>query len=190
MRRIRFYGRVIGHAFRFSGWVAGIVTVAFGGSVAAAFGFLRHYHHHSWAVGVLGIGSVLAVLEGAHRVWSSTDDALQEAKGRLRELDDPGAKCAYLNEMASTAKRLQEEIEAIPDSEFWGKLTTVGEDIVHWENGVRAVLRESFGRGDSQFFDSEDGFTLGEDDDHQSKTGAVSYLSRRITRLDEIRKRT
>ena len=63
------------------------MTAIAGGSLLAVAGFLLHNHHHTLAAGIVGFASVFAVLEGAHRVWSPLDKELQDAKGRLEEVD-------------------------------------------------------------------------------------------------------
>src|SRR5215471_19427738 len=142
MRRLQHWGRVFAGAVVGLGLAASLVTVLVGGSVVTAAAFLLHTSHRTLAVAVVGAGAVLAVLEGSYRVWSATDRELQETRVRLRELDTPGAKRSYLDEMDAEARQMAEEIESLSDEDEWYPLRrTFDADVAHWENGVRAMLR-------------------------------------------------
>lgn len=188
MRRLRFWKEVFRSAFAVAGLVAGLVTVAVGGSVLAAGSFLLHERHRVWAIIVFAGGVLGAVLEGSYRVWNATEIQLQVARARLRELDTDEAKRAYLDEQIARAEGFQRRIEAVPEDEWLLRARTYDADVAHWENEVRADLREAFAGDLDILFDSDEGFgpgpsgvVLG------SREYKVHYLDRRITRLRQIK---
>jgi hypothetical protein len=187
-RRLNHYGVVFKNAAVFAGWVAGLVTVVFGGSVVAGGVFLLHYHHHALAVGLFAAGAIVAVLEGSYRVWDRADKELQVTRGRLRELDTPEAKRAYIDEEISNARQIQDYIGSLSDEEYGARFRTIAADTSHWEDGVRAQLRKCFELGTDAVFDSDEGLLTAEDL-QQSVLGAgsqIAYLRRRIERLEQI----
>jgi hypothetical protein len=187
-RRFRYWSEVFKRAIVAAGWVAGVVTLVIGGSVLAASGFLYHYHYRPVAVSVVAAGAIVALLEGSYRVWNDADKKLQATRARLRDLDTHEARRAYVEQQIARAGLLQRTIESVGDR-WGGSRRTFEQDIVHWENAVRATLRESFAPGSDLLFDSEDGFELG-DRMHQNlePEGQLEYLKRRIARLREIAK--
>lgn len=186
-RRLRHWTKVFKRAFVAAGWVAGLVTVALGGSVLAAGVYLLHERHRVFAVVVVAAGVLAAVLEGSYRVWDATEKELETTRARLRELDTDEAKRAYLNEQIARAERLRQRIEAVTDDDWRPEKMrrTYRADIIHWEDGVRADLRESFEGDLDILFDSEEGFGV-DMTTVNSRESEIAYLERRITRLRQI----
>lgn len=151
------------------------------------------------------------ILAAQFKAYQDVMVELAATRARLRELDTPAAKRAYIDEQLERAQQLRGDIESIPEDikpEYpygWQdvpRVTTIISDLDHWENSVRATLREWFSRDTALLFadDSgtytteqielaaERGWTIGEAaNPFRSKANSLASVDARITRLREIR---
>jgi hypothetical protein len=166
------------------GWVLPFVLVGVVGDVATVVG---DFAVPRWVWYALIAFGVLAAQFGA---YCDVIAELATVRGRLRELDTPAARRAYVDEMLEESEAMQEAIASVTDEEWPMRARTFNMDTVHWENEVRAELRKSFGSEIALLFDSEEGLVTPEDLQHtvRSKGAESSYLARRSKRLTEIRK--
>ena len=164
LARLRYVREVLRHAAPFAGWVAGLVTLLYGGSIIAGAAWLANTHHRTLAVALLAAGVLLAFVEGSYRAWVSVNSRLAAAKARISELDVPEAKRAYLDEQVNRALGLRREFEeaversdeesGYPWQESEGVQDIVG-DLDHWEDEVRADLKEAFSLETARLFSSD-----------------------------------
>ena len=130
----------------------------------------------------------VGVLAAQFGAYCDVKAELATVRGRLRELDTDEAKRAYLDEQIARAEGLQRRIKSAPEDRWFALRRTYGADITHWEDVVRADLRESFPGDLDILFDSDEGFGPG-------PSGVVlgtpeyevHYLERRLTRLRQIK---
>ena len=197
--RLRYVRDVLGHAAPFAGWLAGLVTLLYGGSIIAGAAWLANTHHRTLAVALLAGGILLAFVEGSYRVWVGVKSDLAAAKARMSELDMPEAKRAYIDEQVERALGLRGEFEAVVErtdgeigrrwQESEGVQDIVG-DLDHWEDEVRAELKESFSLETARLFSSDAVEPPSPDGDGRvflSRANSLAHVDRRIARLREIR---
>ena len=185
--RLRYVGLVLRQALPFAGWVAGLVTLSIGGSIIGGAAWLAETHHRTLAVALLALGVLLAFVEGSYRVWVGT-------KAQTTELDAGEAKRAYLDEQVETALGLGSEFASLVESNRWqetdGLEDLVG-DLDHWEDEVRADLKEAFSLETARLFSSDAGVEPrspdGDGSLELSRANCLAYVDRRIARLREIR---
>ena len=134
-----------------AGWVAGLVTLLVGGSVLAAGSFSRHERHRVWAVAVLALGVLAALLEGSYRVWDSTESSYTSRRRGRRTRYAGERRRAYLHQCIREARSLIEDIAA-QGADWHGEQARIYEDTSHWEAGVRADIRKAWGTSASAAF--------------------------------------
>jgi hypothetical protein len=191
--------------FKHGRWLvfAGVNVIGYAATIHGTFNVPRPVWYALIAFGVLG---------AQFKAWQDVRAELATAKGKLRDLDTVEAKRAYLDEQTDRALGLRGEFEEIPapapvptTSEdlsdgggvFWmyqwidtEGVGTLIQDLVHWENGVRAELKEWFSNDTARLFDSDrDLEPKGQGDGRVdvSKANCLAYLDRRLIRLREIR---
>jgi hypothetical protein len=160
-----------------------LVVAAVGavGNAATLFGDFVVPRWVWWSVVAVG------VLVAQFLAYADVAAELGTANASLRRLDTLEAKRAYIDEAIEDAKRLRGEIRAVPEDGFDAHPgPTFDADIIHWEDGVRAVLRRHFVPGTSLTFDSDEGFEV---PSPFGPGGRIAYLERRIARLREIKER-
>jgi hypothetical protein len=197
--RLRYVREVLGQAASFAGWAVGLVTLLVGGSIVGGAAWLAQTHHRTLAVALLAGGILLAFLEGSYRVWVGVTTRLATAQAQASELDRPDAKRAYIDEQLERALGLRSEFQDVverTDGEVpsrWQKSEGV-EDIVgdldHWEDEVRADLKEAFSLETARLFSSDAVEPASPDGDGSlllSRENTLAYVDRRIARLREIR---
>ena len=197
--RLRYVREVLGQAASFAGWAVGLVTLLVGGSIVGGAAWLAQTHHRTLAVALLAGGILLAFLEGSYRVWVGVTTRLATAQAQASELDRPDAKRAYIDEQLERALGLRSEFQGVverTDGEVpsrWQKSEGV-EDIVgdldHWEDEVRADLKEAFSLETARLFSSDAVEPASPDGDGSlllSRENTLAYVDRRIARLREIR---
>jgi len=191
--RLRYIGEVLKHAVPFAGWAAGLVTLSIGGSIIGGAAWLTETHHRTLAVALLAFGVLLAFVEGSYRVWIGV-------RAGMTELDSGEAKRAYLDEQIERALGLRSEFAGLvepPDGvagrrwqESEGVQDLVG-DLDHWEDEVRADLKEAFSLETARLFSSDSGVEPQSPDGDGSlglsRANCLAYVDRRIARLREIR---
>jgi hypothetical protein len=185
--RLRYVGEVLGQALPFAGWVAGLVTLSIGGSIIGGAAWLAETHHRTLAVALLALGVLLAFVEGSYRVWVG-------ARAQTTELDSGDAKRAYLDEQVERALGLRSEFAALVEARRWqeseGLEDLVG-DLDHWEDEVRADLKEAFSLETARLFSRDAGVEPpspdGDGSLDLSRANCLAYVDRRIARLREIR---
>jgi hypothetical protein len=197
--RLRYIWEVLRSAASFAGWVAGLVTLLYGGSIIGGAAWLASTHHRTLAVALLAAGILLVFAEGSYRVWVNLRGRLASAEARMSELDAPEAKSAYVDEQLDRALGLRRELEAVverTDEEVgyrWQKSEGVQDilgDLDHWEDEVRVDLKESFSLETARLFSSEAVEPPSPDGDGRvdlSRANSLAYVDRRIARLREIR---
>lgn len=194
--RLRYVCEVLKQAVPFAGWAAGLITLSIGGSIIGGAAWLAETHHRTLAVALLALGVLLAFIEGSYRVWVGVSTNLASAKAQATELDSVEARRAYLDEEIERALGLRSEFSALgerPD-ESWqdskGVEDLVG-DLDHWEDEVRAELKEAFSLEIARFFSSDAGVEPRSPDGDGSlylgRANCLAYVDRRIARLREIR---
>lgn len=191
--RLRYIGKVLRQALPFAGWVAGLVTLSIGGSIIGGAAWLANTHHRTLAVAVLALGVLLAFIEGSYRVWVGVSTRLAGAEAQMTELDSGEAKRAYLDEQVELALGLRSEFAAVGEAPRWqeseGLEDLVG-DLDHWEDEVRADLKEDFSLETARLFSSAGVEPRSPDGDgslYLSRPNCLAYVDRRIARLREIR---
>jgi hypothetical protein len=197
--RLHYLWEVLRHAAPFAGWVAGLVTLLYGGSIIGGAAWLANTHHRTLAVALLAVGVLLALVEGSYRVWVSISTSLAAAQARISELGKPEAKRAYIDEQVERALGLRREFEEVVErtdgdvgrrwQESEGVEDIVG-DLDHWEDEVRADLKEAFSLETARLFSSDAVEPASPDGDgslYLSRANALAYVDRRIARLREIR---
>jgi len=199
LARLRYVGEVLRHAASFAGWVAGLVTLLYGGSIIGGAAWLATTHHRTLAVALLAGGILIVFVEGSYRVWVSVTRHLTTAKARMTELDTPDAKRVYIDEQVDRARGLRHEFEDVVEHTDEGALSRwqeseVVQDIVgdldHWEDEVRADLKEAFSLDMARLFSSDAVDPPSPDGDGTlslSRANSLAYVDRRIARLHEIR---
>jgi hypothetical protein len=132
-------------------------------------------------------GILLAFVEGSYRVWAGV-------KAQVSELDAPEAKTAYLDEQVERALGLRSEFQAVVEgTESWQESEGVEDlvgDLDHWEDEVRAELKEAFSLETARLFSSDAVEPPSPDGDgsvYLSRANTLAYVDRRIARLREIR---
>ncbi|HKD93474.1 MAG TPA: hypothetical protein VKB43_02060 [Gaiellaceae bacterium] len=192
--RLRYFGEVFKRAAPFAGWVAGLVTLLYGGSIIGGAAWLAETHHRTLAVALLAGGVLLAFAEGSYRLWLSVSSNLASAQARVSELDVPEAKRAYIDEQVDLALGLRRELEGVVEASAGWQESEGVEDLVgdldHWEDEVRADLKESFSLETARLFSSDAVAPPSPDGDgslYSSRANALAYVDRRIARLQEIR---
>lgn len=199
LARLRYVGEVLRQAASFAGWIAGLFTLLLGGSIVGGAAWLANTHHRTLAVALLAGGVLLAFVEGSYRVWVGMSTNLAAAKARVGELDLPDAKRAYIDEQVERALGLRREFQDVVERSDgdvrsrWQKSEGV-EDVVgdldHWEDEVRAELKEAFSLETARLFSSDAVEPPSPDGDGSlllSRANALAYVDRRIARLREIR---
>jgi hypothetical protein len=199
LARLRYVREVLRHAAPFAGWVAGLVTLLYGGSIIGGAAWLANTHHRTLAVALLAGGVLLAFAEGSYRLWVSVSASLAAAKARASELDVPEAQRAYIDEQVDRALGLRHELEGVVEradaeaghdwQESEGVKDLIG-DLDHWEDEVRADLKEAFSLETARLFSSDAVEPPSPDGDgsvYLSRTNSLAYVDRRIARLLEIR---
>jgi len=191
--RLRYVGEVLRHAAPFAGWVAGLVTLLYGGSIIGGAAWLANTHHRTLAVALLAGGVLLAFVEGSYRLWLSVSTSLTTAKTQISELDEPEAKRAYIDEQVDLALGLRRELEGVERTDEWQESEGVQDiigDLDHWEDEVRADLKEAFSLETARLFSSDAVEPPSPDGDgsvYLSRANSLAYVDRRIARLREIR---
>ena len=195
--RLRYVGEVLRQAASFAGWVAGLVTLLYGGSIIGGAAWLASTHHRTLAVALLAVGILLAFAEGSYRLWVRVSTSLATAKARISELDEPEAKRAYIDEQIDLALGLRGELEGVIEgTDEWQKNEGVQDiigDLDHWEDEVRADLKEAFSLETARLFSSDAVQPPSPDGDgsvYLSRANSLAYVDRRIARLREIRAMT
>ena len=199
LARLRYVGDVLKQAGSFAGWVAGLVTLLYGGSIIGGAAWLASTHHRTSAVALLAGGLLLVFVEGSYRVWVGVSTSLAAAKARISELDEPEAKRAYIDEQVNQALGLRRELESVVErtdeeagyrwQESEGVQDIIG-DLDHWEDEVRADLKEAFSLETARLFSSdavEPPSPDGDGSPYLSRANSLAYLDRRIARLRQIR---
>jgi hypothetical protein len=102
--RLRYVGEVLRHAAPFAGWVAGLVTLLYGGSIIGGAAWLANTHHRTLAVALLAGRRPARVRRGSYRVWGSLTASLAAAHASMSELDAPEAKRAYIDEQVERGR--------------------------------------------------------------------------------------
>ena len=197
--RLRYVREVLRQAASFAGWIAGLVTLLLGGSIIGGAAWLAETHHRTLAVALLAGGVLLAFVEGSYRVWVGVNTSLVTAEARITELETPDAKRAYLDEQVERALGLRREFQDVEErtgedvagtwKESEGVQDLVG-DLDHWEDEVRADLKEAFSLETARLFSSDAVDPPSPDGDGSldlSRANALAYVDRRIARLREIR---
>jgi len=200
--RLRYVREVLRQAASFAGWIAGLVTLLLGGSIIGGAAWLANTHHRTLAVGLIAGGVLLAFAEGSYRVWVGVSTSLATAQARSSELDLPDAKRAYLDEQVDRALGLRREFQDVAaraDGEArdrWQESEGVKDllgDLDHWEDEVRADLKEVFSLETARLFSSDAVEPPSPDGDgsvYLSRANSLAYVDRRIARLREIRAMT
>ena len=157
--RLRYVGEVLRQAASFAGWIAGLVTLLLGGSIIGGAAWLANTHHRTLAVALIAAGILLAFAEGSYRVWVAVNTTLATAQAQISELDEPEAKRAYIDEQVDLALGLRRELESIVEragewQESEGVQDVIG-DLDHWEDEVRADLKEAFSLETARLFSSD-----------------------------------
>jgi hypothetical protein len=195
LARLRYVGEVLRQAASFAGWVIGLVTLLVGGSIVGGAAWLAETHHRTLAVALLAGGALLAFAEGSYRVWVGVTASLAAAQARTSELDLPDAKRAYIDEQVDLALGLRREFEDVVErsdggwQESEGVEELVG-DLDHWEDEVRAELKEAFSLETARLFSSDAVEPPSPDGDgsmYLSRANTLAHVDRRIARLREIR---
>jgi hypothetical protein len=193
--RLRYVREVLRQAASFAGWAVGLVTLLVGGSIVGGAAWLAETHHRTLAVALVAGGILLAFVEGSYRVWVGVTTTLATAQARTSELDLPDAKRAYLDEQVDLALGLRREFQDVVErtgvtwQESEGVEDIVG-DLDHWEDEVRADLKESFSLETARLFSSDAVEPSSPDGDgsvYLSRANTLAYVDRRIARLREIR---
>jgi hypothetical protein len=194
LARLRYIREVLGQAVSFAGWVVGLITLLVGGSIVGGAAWLAETHHRTLAVALLAGGVLLAFVEGSYRVWVDVTTTLATAQARMSELDVPEAKRAYIDEQLDRALGLRRELQAVVErSEAWQETEGVEDllgDLDHWEDEVRAELKEAFSLETARLFSSDDVEPPSPDGDGSvslSRANSLAHVDRRIARLREIR---
>jgi hypothetical protein len=189
--RLRYLGKVLRQAAPFAGWVAGLVTLLYGGSIIGGAAWLASTHHRTLAVALLAAGILVAFVEGSYRVWVGLNASLAAAQARMSELDLPEAKRAYIDEEVERALGLRRELEeVVSDWQGNDEIEDLVGDLDHWEDEVRAELKEAFSLEVARLFSSDAVEPPSPDGDgslYLSRANALAYVDRRIARLREIR---
>jgi hypothetical protein len=196
--RLRYVREVLRHAAPFAGWVAGLVTLLYGGSIIGGAAWLANTHHRTLAVALLAGGVLLAFAEGSYRLWVSVNASLAIAKARVSELDVPESKRAFIDEQVDRALGLRRELESVVErtdevGAEWQESEVVNDligDLDHWEDEVRADLKEAFSLDTARLFSSDAVEPPSPDGDgsvYMSRANSLAYVDRRIARLREIR---
>jgi hypothetical protein len=192
--RLRYVREVLKQAVSFAGWVVGLVTLLVGGSIVGGAAWLAETHHRTLAVALLAGGILLAFVEGSYRVWANLTADLAASKARVSELDLPEAKRAYLDEQVDRALGLRSELQAVVErTNAWQEGEGVDDllgDLDHWEDEVRAELKEAFSLETARLFSSDDVEPRSPDGDGSvflSRANALAHVDRRVARLREIR---
>jgi len=199
LARLRYVREVLRQAASFAGGIAGLVTLLLGGSIIGGAAWLANTHHRTLAVALIAGGILLAFVEGSYRVWVGVSASLATAQARMSELDLPEAKRAYLDEQVDRALGLRREFQDVverTDEEVphaWQKSEGVEDlvgDLDHWEDEVRAELKEAFSLEMARLFSSDAVEPPSPDGDgsvYLSRANSLAYVDRRIARLREIR---
>jgi len=195
LARLRYVREVLRQAASFAGWVIGLVTLLVGGSIVGGAAWLAETHHRTLAVALLAGGVLLAFVEGSYRVWVGVTASLAAAQARTSELDRPEAKRAYLDEQVDLALGLRREFEDVAERAdgSWQESDGVQDlagDLDHWEDEVRADLKEEFSLETARLFSSDAVEPPSPDGDgsvYLSRANTLAYVDRRIARLREIR---
>jgi hypothetical protein len=187
LARLRYVREVLRQAASFAGWVVGLVTLLVGGSIVGGAAWLAETNHRTLAVALVAGGILLAFVEGSYRVWAGV-------KAQVSELDAPEAKTAYLDEQVERALGLRSEFQAVVEgTESWQESEGVEDlvgDLDHWEDEVRAELKEAFSLETARLFSSDAVEPPSPDGDgsvYLSRANTLAYVDRRIARLREIR---
>ena len=195
LARLRYVREVLRQAASFAGWVVGLVTLLVGGSIVGGAAWLAETNHRTLAVALVAGGILLAFVEGSYRVWVGVTRSLATAQARTSELDQPDAKRTYIDEQVDLALGLRREFEDVVEHAggTWEQSEGI-EDIVgdldHWEDEVRADLKESFSLEAARLFSSDAVEPPSPDGDgsvYLSRANTLAYVDRRIARLREIR---
>jgi len=195
LARLRYVREVLRQAASFAGWLIGLVTLLVGGSIVGGAAWLAETHHRTLAVALLAGGVLLAFVEGSYRVWVGVTTSLAAAQARTSELDKPEAKRAYIDEQVDLALGLRREFEDVPERSegAWGEsegVQDIAGDLDHWEDEVRADLKEDFSLETARLFSSDAVEPRSPDGDgsvYLSRANTLAYVDRRIARLREIR---
>ena len=194
LARLRYVREVLRQAVSFAGWVVGLVTLLIGGSIVGGAAWLAETHHRTLAVALLAGGVLLAFVEGSYRVWVGLGTALATAQARMGELDVPEAKRAYIDEQVDQALGLRRELESVAErTDAWQESEGVEDilgDLDHWEDEVRAELKEAFSLETARLFSSDDIEPPSPDGDgsvYLSRANSLAHVDRRVARLREIR---
>lgn len=194
LARLRYIREVLRQAASFAGWVVGLVTLLVGGSIVGGAAWLAETHHRTLAVALLAGGILVAFVEGSYRVWVGVTTNLATAQARISELDVPEAKRAYIDEQVERALGLRNELQAVVErTGAWRESEGVEDllgDLDHWEDEVRAELKEAFSLETARVFSNDDVDPPAPDGDGSvslSRANAVAHVDRRIARLREIR---
>jgi hypothetical protein len=193
LARLRYVREVLRQAASFAGGAVGLVTLLVGGSIVGGAAWLAETHHRTLAVALVAGGVLLAFVEGSYRVWVGVTASLASAQAQTSELDQPEAKRAYLDEQVELALGLRHELEDVVERTAWheseGVKDIVG-DLDHWEDEVRAALKEAFSLETARLFSSDAIEPPSPDGDggvYASRANSLAYVDRRIARLREIR---
>ena len=192
--RLRYVREVLRQAVSSAGWVVGLVTLLVGGSIVGGAAWLAETHHRTLAVALLAGGILLAFVEGSYRVWVNLKTDLAATQARVSELDVPEAKRAYIDEQVDRALGLRNELQAVEErTDGWQESEGVDDllgDLDHWEDEVRAELKEAFSLETARLFSSDDVEPRSPDGDGSvllSRANSLAHVDRRIARLREIR---
>jgi hypothetical protein len=180
MARLNLVGPYLKAVARHWVWLV-VAAVGAVGNGATLFGDFVVPRWIWWGVFALG------VLVAQFLAYADVADDLAATKARLRELDSDEAKRSYLDEQVARAESLKRRTEATAEDQWVLLRRTYNADVVHWESGVRADLRESFEGDVDILFDSDEGLPFPEDAVVGNRADLTGYLERRIRRLRQIK---